>query len=142
MFRRRNSRQKGGCAMVVESPNVLNLLSSKMSYLNKAQVVHAENVANANTPGYKPSDVAPFSFGDALKQAGVTMAVTDPRHIVPASLAQSNAVAVKPKGTARDEVGDVEQEALKVSQVGTDYQLATTLFHKIAGWFRIAVKGG
>jgi flagellar basal-body rod protein FlgB len=121
--------------------DLMDLLVKKMTYLNKAQVVHAENVANANTPGYKALDVAPFTFGDALKQANIAMATTDPRHIIPASLQGANDIAVRPKMNGPHDAEDVEQESTKVSQTGIQYQLVTSIYHKIAGLFKIALKG-
>ena len=70
---------------------LMDLLVQKMSYLNQKQAVHAENIANANMPGYKAREVAPFSFEGTLRQATVAMNVTDPRHIVPASMSGVNA---------------------------------------------------
>ncbi len=127
--------------MVAPVPGLMDLLVQKMQYLNKAQAVHAENIANINTPGYKPMDVAPFTFGEALKQASVNVAVTNPNHIVPVSMTQANSVAMKAKPRAASDIEDVEQEATKVAQTGIDYQMITTIFHKIGGFFRIAVKG-
>jgi flagellar basal-body rod protein FlgB len=127
--------------METNNPGLMDLLVRKMSYLNQKQVVHAENVANANTPGYRVREVAPFSFGDALKQAGVGMTVTDPRHIVPASMAGANAITVKTKGSSDKNALDVEQQSMQVSQTGAEYQLVTSIYHKIAGLFKIALKG-
>src|ERR1700733_14327509 len=70
---------------------LMSLLAQKMAYLNQKQSVHAENVANASTPGYKALEVKPFTFDAALKQASAGMMITDPRHITPASLSGVNA---------------------------------------------------
>ena len=129
--------------MISNEPGLMDLLIKKMAYLNKAVEVRAENVANSNTPGYKPLEIEPFSFDNALKQASTGMMVTDPRHIIPASLAQSNSsVAVVKRSKSSDpESGDVEQESIKVSQTGIEYQAVTSIYRKIAGLFRIALKG-
>jgi flagellar basal-body rod protein FlgB len=112
-----------------------------MSYLNQSQAVHAENVANANTPGYKALEISPFSFGDTLKQVNATMVVTDPRHIVPASAARASGAAIQVKRSKSGDAQDVEQESLKVSTTGLEYQSITSIFHKFASFFRLAVKG-
>jgi flagellar basal-body rod protein FlgB len=119
----------------------MDLLLKKMSYLNKSQIVHAENVSNANTPGYKALDIKPFTFGDALKEASVDMSVTNPRHIIPASLAGVEGVGVRAKTTGPQDSGDIEMESMKVSQAAQDYQLVTSIYHKLAGLFKIALKG-
>ena len=127
--------------MITNSPGLMDLLVKKMSYLNQAQTAHAENVANANTPGYKPLDVTPFSFGDALKQANVAVAVTDPRHITPVSMTGTSGYTVRAKGAKADDAHDVEMESAKVAQTGIEYNLVTSVFHKLAGLFKIALKG-
>src|ERR1700733_12215607 len=72
------------------SPSLIDIIVQKMAYLNQRQSVLAENVANVDTPGYKARDLAPLTFDGAMKQANITMASTDPRHIIPASMAGVN----------------------------------------------------
>jgi flagellar basal-body rod protein FlgB len=123
---------------------LLGLITNKLSYLNQAEEVRAENIANASTPGYRALDVKPFTFNDALKQASSTMYATDPRHIIPASMSGANAqtVAIKSYDTSPDKNAvDTEQEALKSSQLNTEYQLMTSIYKKFTGMMRIAVKG-
>ena len=62
--------------------------ADRMRYLTQRQTVISRNIANADTPGYKAREVMPFTFNDALQQVGMT--VTDPKHIVPASMAGAN----------------------------------------------------
>ncbi len=59
---------------------LMEMLKSKLGYLSQRQTVIAQNVANADTPGYVPRDLGPFSFdklmtqgfGAGLFPAGVT----------------------------------------------------------------------
>lgn len=130
--------------MAAIGSDILGLLVQKMSYLNQRQAVLAENVANASTPGYKGHDLEPFSFGDALKVANVTLASTDPNHIIPASMAGVNSKSVRSKSYETLPSGnsvDIEQEMMKVSQTSVDYQAVSSIYHKIAGLFKIAIKG-
>ena len=124
---------------------LLGLLTQKMQYLNQRQAVLAENVANADTPHYKARDLEPFTFGDAMKQANIGMATTNSAHIVPASMAGVNAKTIKTKTLETMPSGnsvDVEAEMMKVSSTAIDYQSTTTIYRKISGLFRIALKGG
>jgi flagellar basal-body rod protein FlgB len=123
---------------------LFDLLTQKMSYLNQKQGVLAENVANVDTPGYKQLELKPFSFGDALKQASAGMAVTDARHIVPASMAGTNARTIRTKDTEELPSGntvDIEQQMMEVSKTSVDYQKTTALYHKWVGLLKIAIKG-
>ncbi len=123
---------------------LFDLLTQKMSYLTQKQAVLAENVANADTPKYKQLELKPFSFGDALKQASVTMAATDPRHILPATMAGANAQTVKSKDTEELPSGntvDIERQMMEVSKTSVDYQTMTSIYHKMIGLIKISVKG-
>lgn len=124
--------------------DLMNLLVQKMSYLNQRQVVLAENVANAATPGYKDLDLEPFTFSDSLKSAQMTMVSTNPNDIIPASMSGGNARTVRAKGYETLPSGnsvDLEQEMMKVSENSVDYQTVTSIYHKMAGLFKIAIKG-
>ncbi|MGB9152306.1 MAG: flagellar basal body rod protein FlgB [Alphaproteobacteria bacterium] len=123
-------------------PGLFDLLQQKMSYLNQKQGVLAENVANADTPGYKQLELKPFAA--ALQQASIGMTVTDPRHIVPASMAGVNAKSFASKGTEVSPTGnsvDIEDQMMEVSKTAMDYQSATSMYHKMIGLLKIAIKG-
>jgi len=123
---------------------LIDALTQKMSYLNQKQAVLSENVANVDTPGYKQLDLKPFTFKDALAQTGVGMTVTDPRHIVPPGMAGVNAKTFQTKDTEIQQNGnsvDLEGQMMEVAKTSADYQKVTSIYHKWAGLFKIAVKG-
>jgi len=130
--------------MTSTNPTLMNVLIQKMSYLNQKQAMLAENVANQDTPNYKALDMKPFSFGDAMRQADVGMTVTDPRHIVPASMAGVNAKTFASKSGENLPNGntvDIEDQMLEVSKTAGDYQATTSLYRKMLGLLKTAVKG-
>jgi flagellar basal-body rod protein FlgB len=123
---------------------LFDLLTQKMSYLNQKQGVLAENVANVDTPGYKQLEMQPFTFGDAMRQASIGMAVTDPHHIVPASMAGVNAKTFASKNGEVSPSGnsvDIESQMMEVSKTAVDYQTMTSIYHKMTGLFKISIKG-
>ena len=123
---------------------LFDVLSQRLSWLNQKQGVIAENVANASTPGYKQLDVTPLTFGDAMKKASIGMAVTDPRHIVPPSMAGVNAKTFQSKDTAVSLSGnsvDLEQQMAEVSKNTVDYQMMTSVYHKMLALMKISIKG-
>jgi flagellar basal-body rod protein FlgB len=126
------------------TPNLIDILVQKMSYLNQKQAVLAENVANVDTPGYKQLDVKPFTFGDAMRHASIGMATTDPHHMIPASLAGVNAQTFQTKDGEVLPSGntvDIEQQMMEVSKTASDYQAAASMYHKMIGLMKIAIKG-
>ena len=128
--------------MALTDSGLLRLMTEKMAYLGQRQAVLAQNVANANTPGFKAKDLAPFSFNDALKEASAGMRVTDPRHIVPASMAGVNATTKKAHSFETVPSGnsvELEQQMMQVSETAVDYQAVTSVYHKIMGLFKTAI---
>ncbi|HVX37833.1 MAG TPA: flagellar basal body protein [Hyphomicrobium sp.] len=59
---------------------LFDLAFRQNEWLAQRQSVISQNVANANTPGYKAKDVE--SFEDAMRKS-VPMAVTNPDHLSP-----------------------------------------------------------
>jgi flagellar basal-body rod protein FlgB len=58
-------------------PGLLDLAASAAKHAAARQAVIARNVANADTPGYRALDIAPFS----PDQDGLTMRRTHPAHL-------------------------------------------------------------
>lgn len=128
----------------VSTPDVSQLIERRMAYLNQRQAVLAENVANADTPGYKARDLAPLTFDNALKQASVGMTVTDPKHIVPASMSGVNAKTINQESSEVLPSGnsvDVEQQMMEVSKTAVDYQGLTAIDHALGSMAKMALKG-
>ena len=69
--------------------NFFSLASQQNRWLSVRQSVVAQNVANANTPGYKALDVTPFE--EVLNATGVEMRKTKPAHLSPVRGAGSDA---------------------------------------------------
>jgi len=125
-------------------PGLFDLLTQKMSYLNQKQGVLAENVANADTPGYKQLELKPFSFSDAMKMAETGMKVTDPHHIVPASMSGMNASTFASKDVEVQLNGnsvDIESQMAEESKTLVHYETMAAVYHKMVGLVKIAIKG-
>ncbi len=132
--------------MSMTDSGVLRVMSEKLSYLGKKQAVHAQNVANADTPGYKAREVLPFkTFNEALADVQTGMKVTNPEHIVPASMAGVNAGTKKESSFETVPTGnsvDLEQQMMEVSAATMDYQASVSIMHKFMALLRLAVKSG
>lgn len=57
---------------------LFQLASQHMTWLSERQSVLANNIANADTPGFRARDVQ--SFAAALDHVGIGLNRTDPRH--------------------------------------------------------------
>lgn len=57
--------------MSLDDIPLFGMLRSRLGYLNQRQKVVAQNIANSDTPGYRPEDLTAFSFKAHLaNQAG------------------------------------------------------------------------
>ena len=118
--------------------DIFQAMGQKMAWLAQRQKILAENVANADTPGYRPRDLADFSFSKAMQDAG-SVAVTRPGHISPqgASAGPEN-FKVEDKGKAVI----LEDQMARVSETAVDYQLMTNLYRKHMNMLRTALGRG
>jgi flagellar basal-body rod protein FlgB len=134
---------------------LLAMLKGRLGYLSDRQRLIAENVANADTPGYKARDVKPFSFeahvqaasgspgagSVAATPAGV-MAVTQPGHMQP----KGAPLGVKPVKAPDSEVtldGNgvvLEDEMVKLTQARMDYDAAIGFYQKSIGLLKLAIR--
>lgn len=120
------------------------IVKQRLEWLGQRQQVLARNIANADTPGYIPSDLKPFESrgGLAEKAPAVRLAATAPGHlggtIAPpqgwAEQRSKDAVEATPNGNAVD----LEEQMAKLGEVGAAHKLATQLYRKYAGMVRTA----
>jgi flagellar basal-body rod protein FlgB len=122
--------------------SLLNILGDRMNWLNERQQVLSQNVANADTPGYKPRDLKEFSFEKELNRfSAVTPAQTNSHHLqAHASSASDGTVKMKSyetKPTGNSVV--LEQQMVDIAQTSVDAQTASSLYRKFAGMMRTAM---
>ena len=124
---------------------VFAALTDKMRWHQTRQGLLAENVANAETPGYRGRDLAQYDFADrasAVSSATVTTTATQPMHYAVASAEGSTFGAqrmanfeITPEGNGVT----LEDEMMKVTTNLMDYQAATSLYQKSIKILRTAM---
>ncbi len=121
---------------------LFDALKARMAWHNVRQKVLAENVANADTPGFKPLDVkAPTT---AQLAAGLQLSRTSGLHLDVAGATGG----MDPRDPQRFETTpsgnsvSLEDEMLKVSQNAQDYQFVASLYQKSLGLMKIAIGRG
>lgn len=119
-------------------------LKSKMQWHQSRQSVLAENIANANTPGYVSKDVKSYSFQDyvGLQNVAVSTSLTKAGHIsgsisgnVSAKVEKLDSFEVTPDGNNVN----LEEQMMKITQNQMDFQAATSLYTKGLGLIRTAL---
>jgi|SRR5215216_4813628 len=126
--------------MPISEIPIFSMLRSKMR-----QRLLAENVSNADTPKFKPRDLAPPKFDRATPTAAASLALarTSPGHIGGANSAgtgqfqpdRQGRYEIRPAGNAVN----LEDEMLKVAANQMDYQAATTLYARSLGLIKTAL---
>lgn len=129
-------------------PALFKALGAKMKYLHQRQTLVAQNIANANTPDYKPKDLTEVDFGRTLgkvlddKMSQVRIATTQRGHIPnpgstpdPRSEDQDQTYEVTPSGNAVI----LEEQSVKAGQTQADYSLMTSIYRKNSGMIMAAL---
>lgn len=115
---------------------LLQLASQQAKWLTARQTLIADNIANANTPGYRAKDIQPFS--EILDQTQITMAATNSAHIVPASADVATAMQPSDSDSWETSVSgnsvSLEQEMMKEGEINRSFTLNTNIkrvFHQM-----------
>ena len=133
--------------MVLKSISLFNVLSKRMSWLAKRQAILAQNVANIDTPGYKPLDLRPLDFRSLARSAAgrMKMTTTNAGHLTAAGVkAGDRTTVVKAPTTEANISGNevvLEDEMMKVGQTRMEYELAMTLYRRNVSLLRSAMRG-
>ncbi|MHA1536735.1 MAG: flagellar basal body rod protein FlgB [Alphaproteobacteria bacterium] len=130
-------------------------ITKKMGWLGQRQQVLARNIANINTPGYKPKDLTAPDFGAILRGSGsgagapagggVPLVATHRAHFKAGPLEDTTAEREKessqPDGPMRPNGNAVvmETELMKVNKTAMDYQLTTNIYRKYISMFHTAL---
>jgi len=126
------------------------MLRGRLGHLSERQKVIAQNVANADTPGYVANDLRPFSFQarTALAQAQgpQAMAATQAGHIRPPSSAGGAGAKhrqVKAPGSETTLNGNavvLEEEMIKMGEARMQYDAAIGFYQKSLNMLRLAAR--
>jgi flagellar basal-body rod protein FlgB len=122
---------------------LMSMLKAQMGYLNQRQKVIAQNVANADTPGYTPQDLKSFDKVLAAQgPAAGSLVRTDPMHLEPPRRKGAvTAPVYAPDSETRMDGNSVvlEEEMMKMAESRGDYNTAVTLYEQAQGMIRTAL---
>lgn len=122
-------------------------IGQKLTWLGERQTVLAQNIANADTPGYAPHDLAPQSFAELVKGAAgpMTMTATSPMHLGGLQAKPGQFKEIVAPSSETNTVGNsvvIEDELMKVAKTGSDYQLLANLYRKNMDLLKLALGRG
>lgn len=132
---------------------VVEAMGQKMGWLSKRQRVLSNNIANANTPDFAPSDLKELNFQKLVDSTGGTSGVK------PVSLARTNATHLDITGMKAGQLPDsqemeevyetspdgngvnLEEQMIKSSQAAGDYQMVSNLYSRHVRILNAAMQG-
>ncbi len=134
--------------MTIQDIGLFQAIGAKMDFLNQRQSIIAQNVANADTPGYRPKDLVDVDFSSMLEKKAhgnvnlVSVATTDEQHLGNAnatgdvnSRKQRDTYEVAPAGNAVI----MEEQLMHAGQNAMDYNMMVNVYQKQIGLFKIAL---
>ncbi len=120
--------------------SLLDLAEQRLTWADQRQAVLAQNVANANTPGYKPHDLRPFA--DALSNAEAVAPVrTNPNHLGGTLPTESPGETVDRTHTKSPDGNAVslDEQLVKVADTESTHELVTAIYRTYLGMFKTAL---
>lgn len=134
--------------MPISNIPLFAMLRTRMQWHQERQRVLSENVANADTPGFRARDLAPLRLDrTAPRAAGVALVRTDASHQIGSGSStggstfesvRNSAQEIRPAGNAVS----LEEEMIKVAANQMDYQAATALYTRSLGLIKTALGRG
>jgi len=126
--------------------SVVALAKNRMDWVAKRQEVLAENIANANTPKFVPSDLKSFDFKSVLNDSNPTVQVkvTNPMHVQPVMTDPQTVIKDRKdfESSADGNAVILEEQMAKVGEAKSAYDTAASLFQKQFKMLRTALGKG
>lgn len=119
-------------------------LRAKMEWLSERQKILAENIANADTPGYRARDMKKMDFSAILKKRSTQgIAMTHPGHVNGGSDAQryrfkteiADSYESNPSGNAVS----IEDQMMKIGETQMEYETTTGIYRKQSALLKMAL---
>jgi flagellar basal-body rod protein FlgB len=129
--------------MAVTELPLFSMLKTRMRWLETRQRLLAENVANAETPGYRGRDLKPQDFSRQLQAAtSVQMVSTSSGHLAGVTQSDPNFATDRARAfevTPRGNSVSLEEEMMRIAQNQIDHQTAATLYSRSLGLLKTAI---
>ena len=131
--------------MDMKSIPIFAAVRAKMEWLAERQKIVAENIANADTPGFRARDLKPIDFSRLLQNQhnSVGLTVTNQKHLQGGNDAsrfdfKTKEAEITEVNSARNAVS-IEEEMMKLGQTQMEYEVATGIYRKQSGLLKLAL---
>jgi len=131
--------------MELERISLFGAVKKRLAWLTQRQEVLAQNIANADTPKYKPSDLKPYNFAELVRAEDMqlTLKTSGPGHMRgrPKRIRDySTEEERRPFETALNGNAVVlEEQMAKINETTIDHSFMTRIYKKNMAMIRRAV---
>ena len=131
--------------MGLNNLTLFGMVRSRLNWLSQRQEILAQNIANSDTPKYRPKDLKPYDFKNLVRQENMQLALktTNPNHLHgnPRRIADfASQVERKPFETSPDGNAVIlEEQMAKVSETRIDYRFASQIYKKQLAMIKMAL---
>ncbi len=130
-----------------DSNGIFGLLAKRMDWLGQRQSVIADNIANADTPEFTPSDLKAGPFRRMLLRQGsasVRPAATHSGHIRTSTAGNGDAKVGESRNRYETSPSGnsvvLEEQLIKMSQTQADHQTMANLYRKHVTMLKLALR--
>ena len=122
---------------------LFDIAARRLAWTAKRQEVLAQNIANVNTPGYRPRDLQPFAVSLA-QTSGVDLARTQANHLSgTGGDGARQDITVRPPARAPDgNQVTLDEQLTKVADTENTQALVTSIYKKYLTLFGMALGRG
>jgi flagellar basal-body rod protein FlgB len=124
---------------------LFRMMQTKMAYLSERQDELSRNIANIDTPGYKPRDLKPLDFKRLaqIHTNKLKMRMTSSMHSggtpkMPEEFRDEKQRKTFETRPVKNAVV-LEEQMAKVAETQMQYQMTTNLYQKTASMFKMAI---
>jgi len=121
---------------------LFDLAERRLAWADKRQELLAQNIANANTPGFQARDLQPFAATlDHI--AGTAPVRTQPNHLPGTATDTPQTITVHASTRSLDGNGvPLDEQLVKVADTETTQTLVTTIYKTYLSLFNLALGRG
>lgn len=126
---------------------IIQMETQSMAHARQRQNILANNISNADTPNFLPTDVTPLDFKNMARTYAhqVQPTLTNPAHMQLKGRKAEFRTYKDKDGSEVTPVGNgvvLEEQMLKMNANASDYAMTTSLYRKNMDMFRNALGGG
>ncbi len=127
-----------GSGLTSGNGSLFDLADRRLAYLQHRQQVLAQNVANANTPGYRARDLEPFAAALA-GHSSLTPARTDPGHLAGRSDHAGGVIKLTGERSPDGNGVKLDAQLSRVADTETAQATTTNIYSKYLALYRTAL---